>query len=114
MVKRIPGNARMSSAVIHNGTAYLKGVTARNPDGDLAAQTNDVLAQIDDLLAQVGSSREKVLKIAIWLADIRDFDAMNAIYDGCIVKGAEPVRACVEARLASSRLKIEIQATAAV
>jgi len=114
MVKRVTGNARMSSAAIHNGTAYLKGVTARDPDGDLAAQTNDVLAQIDDLLAQVGSGRDKVLKIAIWLADIGDFDAMNAIYDAWVVKGAEPVRACVEARLASPKLKIEIQATAAV
>jgi len=114
MVERIPGNARMSSAVIHNGTVYLKGSTARNDADDIAAQTRDVLAQIDELLAQAGSSKEKVLAVSIWLADIKDFDAMNAVYDAWVVKGSEPVRACVEASLAKPSLRVEIQATASL
>lgn len=113
-IKRIPATPRMSSVVIHNGTAYLKGVTARGGLKDIAGQTKSCLDQIDALLAEIGSSRDRVLKVTIWLRDMADFDAMNAVYDAWVVRGAEPVRACVEAKLASPDLLVEIQATAAV
>lgn len=113
-ITRIPGGSRMSSAIIVNGMAYLKGVVPSSTEGDIQAQTADVLAQIDELLARAGTSRNRVIKVQIWLRDIADFDLMNAVYDRWLIEGAEPVRACVEARLAHPGVRVEIQATAAL
>ena len=112
-IERVAGNARMSSAVRHNGTLYLKGVTPQDGGGDITAQTADVLEQIDTILSGCGSSREKVLRVMIWLTDMSDFAAMNAVYDKWLLAGHEPVRACVEARLARVEFRIEIQVVAA-
>ncbi len=112
-IRRIPGSARMSSVAIHNGTAYLKGVTARGGPKDIAGQTKSCLDQIDALLSEAGSSRNRVLQMTIWLRDMADFDAMNAVYDAWVVRDAEPVRACVEAKLASPDLLVEMRAIAA-
>ncbi|PSM20143.1 MULTISPECIES: RidA family protein [Nitratireductor] len=111
---RIPGTARMSAAVMHNGTVYLKGVTSRNGPPDIAGQTRDVLGQIDRLLAEAGTSKENVIQVMIWLSDIADFEAMNAVYDDWVVEGRQPVRACVQASLASPALRVEMQVQAAV
>jgi enamine deaminase RidA (YjgF/YER057c/UK114 family) len=112
-LKRIGGTARMSAAVIHGDRVYFKGVTSRGGPADIAGQTRDVLEQIDALLEEAGTSRDKLLQVMIWLSDISNFDAMNSVYDQWVVPGSQPVRACVEARLASDKLLIEVQVTAA-
>ena len=111
-ITRSPGNSRMRTAITAGGLVFLKGVIPGRTDVGVAEQTADVLAQIDALLEQAGTSRDRVVKVMIWLRDIADFDAMNTVYDGWLVKGCEPVRACVEARLASAAVRVEIQATA--
>jgi enamine deaminase RidA (YjgF/YER057c/UK114 family) len=103
----------MSAAVIHGNTVYLKGVTARGGPADIAGQTANVLEQIDSLLKQAGTSRDRLVKLTVWLSDMSNFDAMNEVYDKWVVQGSQPVRACVEARLASPELLVEMQAEAA-
>ncbi|MGQ7791348.1 RidA family protein [Faunimonas sp. B44] len=113
-IQRLPGTSRMSSAVIHNGTVYLKGVTARGCPAEIGAQTKNVLDQIDALLKEVGSTRDRILQMTVWLSDMAHFDAMNAVYDGWVVAGSEPVRACVQAKLAAPDLLVEMRAIAAL
>lgn len=79
---------------------FTAGIVAGDPFPSLAAQTGQVLARIDRLLADAGSSRARILKANIWLADIGGFDEMNAVWDAWVVKGSAPARATVEARLA--------------
>jgi len=55
-----------------------------------------------------------LLQVMIWIADTRDFDAMNEVYDQWVPQGQQPVRACVESKLASPDLLIEVQASAAL
>ena len=50
-------------------------------------QTRAVLASIDAALATAGSSKERILELTIWLADMADYDRMNAVYDLWIVPG---------------------------
>ena len=50
----------------------------------------------------------------IWLSDIATFNEMNEVWDAWVVEGATPVRACVEAKLASPKFAVEIQLTAAI
>ncbi|WP_415184524.1 RidA family protein [Phaeovulum sp.] len=111
MIDRMHTNTRMSRIVTHDGTVYLCGQVG---DGiDIAAQTSDCLSRIDTLLIEAGSSRKHILQAVIWLADMSDFDAMNAVWDAWVPQGYAPARACGEARLAGDDLKVEIIITAA-
>ena len=50
--------------------------------GDITAHTTSVLNQIEAELKKVGSSMDKVLKVNVYLHDIKDYDAMNAVFRG--------------------------------
>jgi len=112
MIERMHTGDRMSKIVKHNGVVYLCGQVG---DGDtVAEQTVDCLSRIDALLAEAGSGRDRILQAIIWLADMKDFAEMNAVWDAWVPKGAAPARACGEARLARDALKVEIIITAAL
>ncbi len=105
---------RMSQIVIHGDTVYLAGQVAVDAAGASAAeQTADILKRIDGLLAEAGSDKTKVLSATIWLADMRDFDAMNEVWDAWVPEGHAPARACVEAKLAFTKFIVEIGIIAA-
>jgi enamine deaminase RidA (YjgF/YER057c/UK114 family) len=112
-IKRLHVGARMSEAVVHNGTIYLAGQVATNPDQDTAGQTQQILAAIDSLLAECGSDKTQILQAQIFLADIKDFPAMNSVWDSWVPHGHTPARATVEAKLAAPAYKVEIKVTAA-
>jgi enamine deaminase RidA (YjgF/YER057c/UK114 family) len=115
MVLRIESGKRLSKVVVANGFAFLSGFTANVvTPGDVRAQTKDVLAQIDALLAKAGTSKSKVVRMNIWLDDIRDFDAMNDVYEAWIDPDCPPARATVESRLAIEGTLVEMMATAIV
>jgi enamine deaminase RidA (YjgF/YER057c/UK114 family) len=81
---------------------------------DIRGQTAQVLATIDRLLGEVGSDRARILMAQIFLADLADYDGMNAVWDDWVAPGDAPPRATVQARLARPEWKIEIVVTAAV
>ena len=56
-----------------------KGVGA-GFQGDITAQVTKTLDNVEESLKAAGSSFQKVLKVNVYLADIRHFDAMNAVY----------------------------------
>ena len=115
MISRYHSNARMSQMVTYplGGSAVvLAGLVADDSSADVKGQTAQVLAKIDALLAEAGTDKSNVTHVYIWLPDIGDFAAMNSVYDGWVSQGNQPVRACVEAKLADPRLKVEIQAFA--
>jgi enamine deaminase RidA (YjgF/YER057c/UK114 family) len=114
-IERIDVGARMSQAVVHNGTVYTAGQVAIGaPGGSIADQTADILSRIDALLAKAGSDKSKLISATIWLTDMRDFAEMNKVWDAWVVPGATPGRACVEARLATQLFNVEIGVIAAV
>ena len=57
-------------------------------DGDITAHTNHVLNELEAELKKAGSSMEKVLKVNVYLADLGDYEKMNAAYTGRF--GAKP------------------------
>jgi enamine deaminase RidA (YjgF/YER057c/UK114 family) len=111
MIERIDTGTRMSRIVKHKGVAYLCGQVG---DGEtVAEQTRDCLARIEALLEKAGSSPDRILQAIVWLADMADFDEMNAVWDAWVPEGHAPARACGEAKLARPALKVEIIVTAA-
>lgn len=112
-IKRIGVGPRMSQAVIHGDTVYFAGQVG-TPGADIATQTKDCLAAVDSLLEQVGSSKDKLLQVTVWLADMSDFAAMNAVYDAWVDPAAPPTRACGESKLATPEYLVEVIAVAAL
>lgn len=113
-IQRFENGSRYCCALSHNGTVYLSGMTADDTSGDVVQQTRLTLAKIEHYLAMAGSDKTRLLSAIIWLRDIADFDRMNSVWDGWIDRGAMPVRATVEARLAGDDYRVEIMVTAAV
>jgi enamine deaminase RidA (YjgF/YER057c/UK114 family) len=113
-IQRFDVGARLSEMSVHNGTVRLAGQVAADGHQDITGQTRQVLAAIDALLARAGSDKSKILMAQIFIADLADFPAMNAVWDAWVVAGHTPPRATVQARLARPEWKIEIVVTAAV
>jgi enamine deaminase RidA (YjgF/YER057c/UK114 family) len=113
-IQRFDVGPRMSEMAVHNGTVYLAGQVAADGSQDISGQTRQVLQAIDDLLARAGSDKSRILRAQIFLKDLADFAAMNAVWEAWVVAGHAPPRATVQAHLAKPEWKIEIVVTAAV
>ncbi len=113
-IKRLHVGPRLSQVAIHDNTVYTAGIVAGDATADAAGQTRQILAQIDGYLAEAGTDKSKLLNVTIWLADIKDFAAMNSVWDAWVPKGNTPPRACVEAKLAAPQYKVEIRVLAAI
>lgn len=112
-IRRFDAGERMCEMSIHNGVAYLAGQVTGEDLLDITGQTRSVLASIDALLARAGSHKSRILRAQIFLADVADFAAMNAVWDEWVDKANPPARATVQAKLAKPQWKIEIVVTAA-
>ena len=104
---------RMSAVTIHGDTVYLAGQTANDRSLDTAGQTRDMLAKVEKLLEEAGSGISRMLSATIYLADMRDFAAMNAVWDAWVDPEHTPGRTTVEARLARPEVRVEITVIAA-
>ena len=113
-IRRFQTSKRMSQAVIAPAgqTTYLAGQVATDRTRNTAGQTAEVLEKIDALLAQCGTSRTHLLSAQIWLADINDFDDMNAVWDAWLPDGHAPARACIQSPMAKPDIRVEIQVVA--
>jgi enamine deaminase RidA (YjgF/YER057c/UK114 family) len=114
MIQRYDVGPRMSEMVVHGETIYLAGQVADDDSADIAGQTQQVLASIDALLARAGSDKSKILRAQIYLVDLAEFGAMNAVWESWVLPGQTPARATVQAALANPKWKIEIVVTAAL
>lgn len=112
-IERFEPTPILSNAVVHGNTVYLAGIVAEDPSADVQGQTRQILSRIDALLAQCGSDKSHLLSAQIWLTDIGNRAAMNAVWSSWVDPLNLPVRACVEAKLADPRLLVEIMVTAA-
>jgi enamine deaminase RidA (YjgF/YER057c/UK114 family) len=73
--------------VSYGNLLFISGVGAHFP-GDIKAHTKHVLDEIQQKLEAAGSSMEKVLKAQVYLADLKDWQAMTDVFTGRF--GSEP------------------------
>jgi enamine deaminase RidA (YjgF/YER057c/UK114 family) len=100
----------ISRVVEYGDIVYVCG-TLPDPVGDIAAQTQQVLERIDEALKLAGTNKSKLLTAQVWLADMRMFEAHNAVWNAWVDPQNPPVRACVRADLVRTCL-VEIMVTA--
>ena len=113
-VRHIDPGPRLSEATILGDRMYLSGMIPEDVSADITGQVKQALAEIDALLKKGGSDKSKILSAVIWLSDIADFAAMNAVWDAWVVAGQTPARATVQARLSDPAMKVEIMVVAAI
>ncbi|PYD78019.1 RidA family protein [Komagataeibacter sucrofermentans] len=105
---RTEPNPILSKVVEYHGFLFTQGFVASDLSADITAQTKDVLAQIDEALELHGTDNTRLLQAQIWLKDINDRDALNAVWGPWLPKGGAPARACVEAKMAHPDVLVEI------
>ncbi len=108
---RTDANRILAKAVEYHGFVFTQGVTAQDLSLDITGQTKEVLAGLDAILEEHGTDKTRLLQAQIWLKDIRDRDAMNAIWSAWLPDGGAPARACVQANMADPRHLVEIMVT---
>jgi enamine deaminase RidA (YjgF/YER057c/UK114 family) len=113
-IHRFDVGARLSEMAVHGNTVYLAGQVAADASQDITGQTRQVLAAIDALLARAGSDKSRILMAQIFLPDLADFAAMNAVWESWVSHGHAPPRATAQAKLAKPEWRIEVVVTAAV
>jgi enamine deaminase RidA (YjgF/YER057c/UK114 family) len=114
MVQRFDVGPRLSEMAVHNGVCYLAGQVAADGTQDMTGQARQVLAQIDGLLARAGTDKSRILMCQIFVVDLAEFPALNAVWEQWVAPGNAPPRATVQARLAKPEWKVEMVVTAAL
>lgn len=76
-------------------------------DGDISAQTEQVMRNLTALLRAAGAGFEHVVRTTVFLSDMNEFAAMNAVY-GKYVVDPPPARATVQVARLPKDVKVEI------
>jgi 2-iminobutanoate/2-iminopropanoate deaminase len=101
----------------HIYTAGHIGAVNGNAPEDITLQTKLALDNLQNTLHSAGSSLRDVVKTTVYLQDIKDFDAMNEVYDTVFRQaGSRPARSMVAVKslpkVADNELLVEIEAVA--
>ena len=106
-----------SQAIEANGLIFASGQIAIDPStgelnmGTIEEQTRLVLNNLKAVLEAAGSSLQKAVKCSVFLQDLNDYTAMNAVY-GEFFQAPYPARAAVQVARLPKDVKVEIAAIA--
>jgi 2-iminobutanoate/2-iminopropanoate deaminase len=106
-----------SQAIKANGFIFTSGQVAIDPAtqqviaGDISAQTDRVLRNVSEILEAAGSGLGKVVRATVFLKNMNDFTAMNAVY-GKYFSSAPPARSTVEVARLPKDVLVEIDVIA--
>ncbi|MCT4620766.1 MAG: Rid family detoxifying hydrolase [Marinisporobacter sp.] len=106
-----------SQAIIHNDIVYISGQLAINPItgekeyGSIKEQVKRVLNNINLILNEAGTSKDKVLKMTVYIPDVKLWDEVNDTYSE-FFEEHKPARVIVPSRELHFGLSVEIDAIA--
>ena len=109
-----------SQAVAHGGILYCSGQIALNAttgemvQDDIETETQRVLDNLDAVLQRAGTSKRKVIKCTVFVADISQFDRINVVYERYFGTVNAPARELVEVAKLPKAANIEISAIVAL
>lgn len=96
-----------------SGQIPIDPATGHLVDGDIAAQTHRVFANLTAILEAAGATLDHVVRTTVYLADMDDFAAMNAVY-GTYFSAPAPARATIQAARLPKDARVEIDVIAAL
>ncbi len=86
-------------------------VNGNKVDGDITAQTQQVFANLKAVLAQAGLGFQDVVKTTVFMKDLGDFAAMNAVYATYFTENP-PARSTVQVAALPKDSLVEIEVVA--
>ena len=108
-----------SQAIKAGNTVYCSGQIPINPATNtieavtIEDQTRQAITNLKNVLEKAGSSLAKVVKTTVFISDMNDFAALNAVYAE-MFGDTKPARSCVQVARLPKDVKLEIEAVAAV
>jgi len=96
---------------------FTAGQIPLTPDGDLLdhtdidVQTEQALENVQAILEEAGTSMDDVLKVTVYMTDVREFEAMNQTYE-TFFEHDPPARSAVEVAALPKGVDVEIEAIA--
>lgn len=115
---KAPGAIGPYSQGIHTGNMiFVSGQIPLDPETGkfpetIEEMTRQSLTNIKNILEEAGSSMNNVVKTTVFLKDMNDFAAMNAVYATFFEEGSYPARSAVEVSRLPKDVKIEIEVIA--
>ena len=113
-----PPNSR-NQAVVVNGTIYVAAQIGIDPrlnsilhEDDIGKQTEQIMANLEIILAEAGANWAEVVKTTIFLKNMGDFPAMNAVYASYFDAETAPVCACVAVSQLPQNALVQIECVA--
>ena len=112
-----PPGGHYSHAVVAGGFVFVAGQLPITPrgvklcDATFEAQATQVLANVASVLVAAGSSIERLVQVRVYVTDIANWPAFNAIY-AAWAGAARPARAVVPVPALHYSLGIEVEAVA--
>ena len=106
-----------SQAIAAGQLLFLSGQIPLDPaigklvDGGITEQTHRVMSNLRAVLTAAGASFDNVVRTTIFLADMKDFAAVNEVY-GSYFENPAPARACVQVAELPMKARVEIDAIA--
>ena len=108
-----------NQAVQAGGWLYCSGQIPLDPatgemvgSGDVEAETRQVLRNLQAVLRAAGTEAARVVRTTVYLVDLADFQAVNAIYAEMFGSGVSPARACVQVAALPKGSRVEIDCIA--
>jgi 2-iminobutanoate/2-iminopropanoate deaminase len=102
---------RAGNLLFLSGQIPLDPATGTVVDGDISAQTERVLQNISAVLQSAGASFANVVRTTVFLLDMNDFAAMNAVY-AKFVADPPPARSTVQVSRLPRDARVEIDVIA--
>jgi len=102
---------RAGDFVFVSGQLPIDAASNKIVSSSVADQTRQTIENLQAVLSAAGVGLAAVVKCSVFLADIRDFAAMNEVYSQFFGE-AKPARSTVQAVLPSSEARVEIDCIA--
>ncbi|KAK6544595.1 hypothetical protein TWF694_001283 [Orbilia ellipsospora] len=107
-----------SQAIVHEKTVYVSGQLGMLPDGQgkllegsISVRADQALKNLGAVLEAAGSSMDKVLKVVVFLTDMKDFQEVNSVYKNYF-GDVKPARSCIAVHQLPLGTDVEIECVA--
>ena len=101
----------MEGIIFTSGQLGMDPATGKLVEGGVEAQAEQALVNLENVLAAAGASMADVVKTTLFVQDLADFAAVNAIYNAHF-KAEFPARSCVQVANLPAGALVEIEAIA--
>lgn len=107
-----------NQAVLSGNTLYTSGQIALNPDtnelvlDNITDETKQVMENMKEVLIAAGMTFENVVKTSIFISDMNNFGAINAVYGSYFNEATAPARETVQVACLPKNVNVEISMVA--